>query len=233
MWTWAAILTVIAVVAAVVFWLTQLVPANVFVNSAREIPNLQGVSQETAVETLKELNLVPVPVVEPNDEYPAEQVFKTYPAAGETVETGSTVRVHVSSGPLQAEVPDLQGKTVEEATEILADLGLTVGLTDTVDHATVPGGSVISSAPEAGSELISGSSVDLTVSSGKVAVPDVQGMTMNTARDMLSSTGVNIEETPDSSCPQQPDLPVINQSAVGPVEQRSTVTVFYCSGSNG
>src|SRR5699024_6847393 len=141
--------TVIAVVAAVVFWLTQLVPANVFVNSAREIPNLQGVSQETAVETLKELNLVPVPVVEPNDEYPAEQVFKTYPAAGETVETGSTVRVHVSSGPLQAEVPDLQGKTVEEATEILADLGLTVGLTDTVDHATVPGESVISSAPEA------------------------------------------------------------------------------------
>ncbi|WP_369807983.1 Stk1 family PASTA domain-containing Ser/Thr kinase [Leucobacter chinensis] len=230
MWTWAAILTVVAVVVAVIFWLTQLVPPNTLINSAREIPDLEGTTEKVAMQTLEDLDLVAVPVSEPNDDIAAESVFKTYPAAGEVVEVGTTVKVYVSSGPFMATLPDLSGKSIEDATEKLNDLGLTVGLTNELDDPSIPGGSVISSSPAEGELVLTGSAVDLTVSNGKVTVPDVKGMSMPTAQEMLDPTGVNIEQEGDSSCGQINDLPVINQSVVGQVEQRSTVTLFYCSG---
>lgn len=230
MWTWAAILTVVAVVVAVVFWLTQLVPPNTFINTAREIPDLEGTSQEVALKTLSDMDLVAVPISEPNDDVDADSVFKTYPAAGETVEVGTTVKVYVSSGPLMATIPDLSGISLDEATEKLAALGLTVGLTTEVNHPNVPGDSVISTKPAEGELLITGSAVDLTISNGKVVVPDVKGMSMPTALQMLDDVRVNVDQVGDSSCGQVNDLPVINQSVIGEVEQRASVTVFYCSG---
>lgn len=230
MWTWAAILTVVAVVAAVIFWLTQLVPPNTFANNAREIPDLIGSSEEVALETLRELDLVPVPVGEPNDEVAADRVFETYPAAGEIVEVGSTVKVHVSTGPLMASIPNLAGKTAEEAAEALQEIGLQVGLTAEINDPSLPAGTVIATTPASGEELTTGSRVDLTVSNGKVLVPDVKGYDMPTALQMLESTRLTIDQVPESSCTQQNNLPVIAQSAVGEVEQRGSLTLYYCGG---
>ena len=230
MWTWAAILTVIAVVAAVIFWLTQLVPPETFANNSRTIPDLSGSSEEVALDTLKELDLVAVPVGQPNDDVAADRVFETNPAAGEIVEVGTTVRVLISTGPLMATIPDLSSQSAEEATKTLEELGLGVGLTAAVNHPTIASGSVISTTPEAGEELTTGSSVDLTVSNGRVSVPDVKGYDMPTALQMLDGTSLSISEVPEPSCQQQNNLPVIAQSAIGEVEQRSSLTLYYCGG---
>lgn len=230
MWTWAAILTVIAVVAAVVFWLTQLVPPNTFMNNSREIPQLEGTSQTVAFETLEALDLVPVPVKESHDDVAVDSVIETNPAAGETVEVGTTVKIHVSSGPLMTKVPHLSGKTVEEATETINDLGFSVGLTAEVNDPAIAGGSIISTSPAAGEELPTGSRIDLTVSNGLVMVRDVKGMSMPTALEMLEPTRLSVHQLPEESCTQQNDLPVIHQSAIGEVEQRSSITLYFCAG---
>lgn len=230
MWTWAAILTVIAVVAAVIFWLTQLVPSNILVNNTREIPDLTGTTQEFALETLQQLDLVGVPVTTPDDDVPLDQVIETDPGVGAMVETGTTVKVHVSLGPLKASVPNLSGMTVETATKQLEDRGFSVGLTSTVDDPIIPTGSVISTDPGEGEELVAGSPVDLTVSSGKITVPDVRGMTMATARELLEPTRLQVQEVGDTSCPQQDNLPIVNQSTTGQVDQRSNLTIYYCAG---
>lgn len=230
MWTWAAILTVIAVVAAVIYWLVQISGSELTITTTREIPDLTGTTEEVAVQTLRELDLVAVAVDESHEEIPSGSVIGTYPEAGEVVEVGTTVRVLVSSGPVRAIVPDLHGLPLADATEELERLGLIVGLTSTVDDPVIPGGSVIESSPGPGEEIDNGSSVDLTISSGKVMVPDVKGTTMASAREMLERINVFAQEIPNTSCSQQPNLPIIGQSVVGHVEQRSVVEIYYCAG---
>ncbi|HUH52835.1 MAG TPA: Stk1 family PASTA domain-containing Ser/Thr kinase [Microbacteriaceae bacterium] len=230
MWTWAAILTVMAVVGAVVFWITQLSAIDLTPQNTREIPDLSNVSQEVALDTLQQQNLVGIPIPQTDSEVPANMVISTDPAAGVIVETGQTVKLYVSSGPVEAVVPRIEGLPLKDATEELKNLGLQVGLTSTVDDPVVKGGSVISVNPAPGEKLPAGSSVDLVISSGKVTVPDVKGQSMAMAQTLLEPTRLLVEETPEPSCPQQANLPIINQSVVGQVEQFSTIQIYYCSG---
>ena len=60
-------------------------------------------------------------------------------------------------------------------------------------------------------------------------VPDVKGNTMAAAREQLEKINVVAQEIPNTSCDQQPNLPIIGQSVVGQVEQRSVVEIYYCA----
>lgn len=234
MWTWVAILTVVAVIAAVVFWLVNLAPAEFSPQSSRTIPTLENVQEQAAMDALRDLDLVPVPVEESHETVAAGAVIRTDPEEGAVVDVGTTVTLFVSIGPEQAEVPDLTRLSVEDATTALEELGLTVGLTSTVDDPIAPGGSVLSTSPNAGTTLASGESVDLVVSSGKVTIPDVIGQTMTAANLLLADQlRLNVRPIADPSCLQQANLPIIWQSAVGQADQRSGVDIGYCSGGAG
>ena len=54
-------------------------------------------------------------------------VISTSPRAGQTAPKGSTVTVVVSAGPATVTVPDLTGRTVEQARQSLAAVGLRIG----------------------------------------------------------------------------------------------------------
>jgi beta-lactam-binding protein with PASTA domain/tRNA A-37 threonylcarbamoyl transferase component Bud32 len=58
---------------------------------------------------------------------PAGEVTRTVPAAGASVQKGSSVTVYVSEGPPLVDVPPLGGDTVAQATTALESRGLTVG----------------------------------------------------------------------------------------------------------
>lgn len=230
MWTWAAILTVVAVVGAVVFWLTQLSPTDLTPNNSRTVPSLVNVSEDAAIETLKALNLVGIPVKQTSDTITAGNVIDSEPAAGVVIESGQTVKIFVSTGPEMTAVPELSGFGLEDAIAEIEASGLIVGMTSTVDDPVVPGGAVIKTSPERGEELPAGSSVDLTISSGKVMVPDVKGQTMAMAQSILEPTRLTVDPVPEPSCDQAANLPIIGQSVIGQVEQRSTISIYYCSG---
>lgn len=230
MWVWVAILTVVAVVAAVVFWLAALAPKTFTPSNTREVPELISVDRDAAFDALMELGLVPVPTELPDEEIPADHVIRTDPAAGERVTTNTTIRVYISTGPESPEVPEIGGMSLADYTATLEGLGLTVGMVTTQDNSDQPGDRVLAVSPEPGSALPRGRAVDVTISSGMVIVPDVTGQSIQAATAMLEGLNLVTSVKPNPGCLQQAGVPVVQQSIVGQQPQGSAIEIQYCSG---
>lgn len=230
MWTWAAILTIAAVIGAVIFWLVMLAPTDIVPSGARAVPQLSGVQQEVAESTLRELQLIPVPVLQEDETVPAGTVIGSDPESGANVSINETIKIFVSSGPHAPEIPDLDRMSLADATKALEDLGLKVGLVNQVDDPDASEGIVLSSSPAAGEKLKTGDTVDLSVATGKVAVPNVVGQSIEVARTMLESQRLSVKQTPRTSCPTESGFPVVEQSAVGQAARASEIELAYCSG---
>jgi serine/threonine-protein kinase len=137
------------------------------------------------------------------------QVYKQAPQVGTDVKRGDQISYWISTGKPQATVPDLSGKTQEQATAALAEVGLELVVAGTEASTMVPAGSVISQDPSAGEKVTRGSSVSVVVSSGSpsptstptptaspttsgVAVPNVYGMQSSAAEQELTALGLQV-----------------------------------------
>ena len=140
---------------------------------------------------------------------------------GSTYADGANITLVVSAGP----VPDVAGKTIEEATATLRGAGLTVGAHVDEFSDTVEKGLLISLVvPESG--LKPGDIVDIVVSKGPdlVDVPNMVGWTIADALAKLSELGfAGSTNTPEE---YQDQLRVKSQSAVGGTKRGSTVMVY-------
>lgn len=234
MWTWAAILTIAAIVIAVVFWLMNLVPNEISPSNVREVPEFENTSRSEAVAALLELDLEVKQVEQTDDKVPNDNVISTDPEAGTTVNVGDEVTLYISTGPEQAPVPGFAGKSQDSYADMLTDLGLTVGKVTTQDHPSEPAGRVLNVSPEVGSKLQAGETVDLTVASGQVDVPDVINQSIDTARNLVSGLGLDLsidaQMSSASGCVYNEQLLVFGQSIVGSNPQGSQLTLSYCAG---
>jgi len=133
------------------------------------VPNVTGLPRAQAEAAITAAGLVPGAVSEPyNPSIPAGNVMYQAPSAGASVSAGTAVDLAVSRGPQPVTVPDLSGLTAEEAQTALAGVGLALGPVTEEASDTIPAGQVIRQAPLAGTSVVPGSSVNLTVSSGPV-----------------------------------------------------------------
>lgn len=116
----------------------------------------------------------------------------TYPAGAFTDPNTSALRGNAKA------LPNLQGKTADEARATISGAGFTY-----VDGGTRPGpgnpGSVTSTSPAAGALLSSGSSVTVYTSDGTQAtVPEIGGDSLGDARSALNDAGfTNVSITED------------------------------------
>lgn len=108
------------------------------------------------------------------------------------------------NGGKQAQVPDVVGKTYEEARIMIEDAGFKVGERSTEYDDEVESGLVLRQTPGANSQAPEGSEIDLVISQGseQVEVPDVLGMTESEARKEFSAKGfildnIDVEESED------------------------------------
>jgi hypothetical protein len=76
--------------------------------------------------------------------------------------------IHISQTPVA--VPSVVGETQAAATSAITGAGLVLGTVTTQSSSTVPSGSVISESPAAGTQVSTGSAVNLVVSSGSGAL---------------------------------------------------------------
>ena len=116
--------------------------------------------------------------------------------AGDSVVKGTTVAVNVSSGPALRDIPNLVGKTLEEATKTLTDMGLVVVEAPTLGHPEIPAGQISIQLPAAGEKLARGGTVTLTVSKGQVTtlIPSIYGKDFATVKARLEKYGMVIGE---------------------------------------
>ena len=87
-------------------------------------------------------------------------------------------------------MPDLTGKTTEEASRLLEESGLELDpVVKEEESDTVDDGAVVSQNPSAGSQVSKGTKVVITVSTGKaqVRVPTITGMKWEQAQDNITS----------------------------------------------
>ncbi|MFJ9695154.1 Stk1 family PASTA domain-containing Ser/Thr kinase [Kitasatospora sp. NPDC101183] len=128
-----------------------------------------------------------------SESVPAGQVISTDPGIGARTRKSDTVTVTVSKGPKRITVPDVTGRSADQAASALTGVQLIKGNVTETYSDTVAEGVVISSAPAAGQQLPENSSVALVVSKGMVPVPDVTGMSKDDAQKALQAAGFTMQ----------------------------------------
>ena len=117
------------------------------------------------------------------------EIIKQDPASGTKIKKGGTVKLEVVSKGMMAEIPEIYGKTLVEATELLQTAGFTELDAQTQFSATATPGTVLRSDPEQGTEADTSSPIMLYVatdtSNEKVTVPDVVGMNYYTDKSSV------------------------------------------------
>ena len=92
-------------------------------------------------------------------------------------------------------VPDVKGKTLEEATAIIEKAGFAVGTTNSVHDDSVAAGSVVSQDPTAGTKKPAGTKINLNISQGteQVTVPDITNKTPDEAQQLADKAGLTLK----------------------------------------
>jgi eukaryotic-like serine/threonine-protein kinase len=154
------------------------------------VPSVIGLERKLAVKKIEDQGLQADVATGVGTAEDRGKVIDQNPDGGTRIEEGGTVRILVSIGPEQVEVPDVVGKPLDEATQTLANAGFR-WTTKRVFSPDVPEGEVIKQNPKPGEQAETGASVTLTVSRGQelAAVPDVLQQTRPSAESELRSAG--------------------------------------------
>ncbi|HOW86954.1 MAG TPA: PASTA domain-containing protein [Candidatus Aminicenantes bacterium] len=116
---------------------------------------------------------------EPSDRLDRGLIVRQDPAAGSRVRITRPVQVFISSGSGTATVPDLAGRTLDEALTLLQSVGLTKGQLSQVHTSQRPAGRVLDQRPAPGAVVERGGAVGLLLSQGDVdpryVMPDLIG----------------------------------------------------------
>ena len=166
-----------------------------------EVPSFLGknIQDVLASDAYPDFNLVEGEHVY-NEKYDEGQVCDQSIKGGKKVVAGTTIRLTVSKGPQTSTMPNLIGKTQQEAVSLLDQLELNLSVSyEFQESDDVEEGKVISTEPVAGTTLSYGGSVKVIVSQGEgtttVTVPSVIGLEEQDAIDALERENLKVKVT--------------------------------------
>ena len=152
----------------------------------------------------------------------------TVPAEGSSLDPNSDITLNISEGPSVITIPaDLPGRTEAAARDVLRQKGLAGAPGTTMANSpTVPAGIVITTKPAPGQNVAPGSTVEIIVSTGKVAVPQLVGLPRADAEAALKALGLGMNATEVENSQVEPGK-VTGQAdaAEALVEQGKTIAV--------
>ena len=140
---------------------------------------------------------------------------------GATLPHNTTITVTVSQGPKPVTMPDIVGKTKDEAQQALDDLRLTTNWTESFDD-KIPQGQVISASVNSGDTLHWGDSVDVVVSKGPetITLPNYVGQKASDTKAALEKLGFTVKVSSQLTLDSNQDKKVASQDPVGGTEVR-------------
>jgi serine/threonine-protein kinase len=123
---------------------------------------------------------------------PKDTVLAIRPAIGARAPEGSTVELVVSRGPQPMAAPQLVGLTLDAARALVGKSGITLNVDQQTANDMIPANTIVSQSLSAGSNVTSGSTIGVTVSTGPalVAVPDVGGKSPADAAALVQQMGL-------------------------------------------
>lgn len=155
----------------------------------QNLPNVVGQQFDAAREQLRDFE-----VASPEKEFSSEEegtVLRQSPAAGTMVRTGSRVQLVISKGPEKFSIPDgLQGLTANEAQKRLKEIGFKniVIATKRKDDTEYKADEVAEVSPSPGTSLRADEEISLTLSSGKITLPNLTGLTRDEAIRVITTS---------------------------------------------
>jgi serine/threonine-protein kinase len=127
------------------------------------VPTVTGMTRSAAQALLEKEGFDVGDVQQAQSNSPPGTVIGTRPAAGSAVSTPSSVSIVVSSGAPAPSMPDLMGRDVGAARQVLTQLGVkSVSITREQNNLGTPG-TVIGQSPVSGATIAPGSTVTLRV----------------------------------------------------------------------
>jgi len=173
-----------------------------------QIPVVVGMDRYTAIDRLEALGLNVLVEEEPTDDTTkVNYIQRQEPASGNIVDPGTTVTIWVAVPNNTVLVPSLLGLSQTAAENVLIQLGLVPKVTEV--NSSLPGGTVLTQNPQAGTPVEAGSEVQIEVSNAPeqnmVAVPPVAqvGLSLAQATNLLTQYHLDATaeyyETSDSS----------------------------------
>ena len=146
------------------------------------VPAVTGQSPADAQAALERLGFAVNVKHQYDESVPVDGVIGTDPAGGTNVPRDSTLQLLVSDGPAPVPVPDVGGKSFDDASQALTAAGFTVARADDFD-ATIALGKVIRTDPAANQPASRGAQVTIHVSKGPetVKVPNLVGQSLDAA----------------------------------------------------
>jgi beta-lactam-binding protein with PASTA domain/predicted Ser/Thr protein kinase len=223
-WPWFAIgILTLALVGALLY----VVLSGTLTAEKKEVPRVTG-KQLVEARALMERAGFEVQTERVRSSQPFDQVVDQDPNPGEEADSGSTVTLEVSDGPGTVLVPPVANLRQGQAIKELEDAGLKVTV-DSEPSDKVKKDFAVRTVPPEGKEVTKGTRVRLLVSSGpeQVAVPDVTGLSRESAEARLRDEGFSV-----SVAEQESDVPegdVISQNPAGGTQltsgEKVTITV--------
>ena len=127
-----------------------------------------------------------------SDDVETGSVTRSDPEGGSSVHKRAQVQLYVSKGVDMKTVPELTGKSQDEAQRSLTEAGLAVGAVTDAYSEDVPQGQVISQSVAAGTSLAHDSAVDIVLSKGRqpLTVPTLSGLSASAAKSAIEDLGL-------------------------------------------
>ncbi|MDP9884142.1 serine/threonine-protein kinase [Sinomonas atrocyanea] len=193
------------------------------------VPAVSNMSETEAALKLQSLGLQPN-ISHPKDPtVPKGTAIRTVPDAGTQLAKGSSISLEISDGPANATIPtSIIGATESGARSTLQALGLQVKPRSILaNDPKAPYGTVIATKPGPGQTVGLGTEVELTVSTGKVSVPNLRGMAVADAQKALADRGLKAAVQEQENANAAPGTVTYQDPAAdGSVDQGGTVTLI-------
>lgn len=193
-----------------------------------EMPNVMGYTEEKAIEILDEAHIPYEIEREYSATFEAGVVMSQSILAGEEVKEGDRVKLVISKGKEEVDVPSVVGKTAEEAKQTLLNAGFQVEEDEEYSE-DVEENLVISQTPEGATKAEKGSTITIVISKGeevKVAkVPNLKKKTITEAEQMLSEVNLKLGNVTQEYSDSIPEGKVISQSVDAGLEVKEGTEV--------
>jgi serine/threonine-protein kinase len=162
------------------------------------LPALEGSTELDAMRALEDVDFEVNVIRQPDETIPKDTVVTWGTPAGDRpseLPKGTTVDLVVSDGPAPRTIPDLSGEGFDAVKAHFEGMGLQVARVDRFSS-EIEKGLVISTEPQPGFTVERGATITVAVSQGPdlVAVPSVQGLTLDQAVAALQDAGLESGE---------------------------------------
>ena len=177
----------------------HVVVSSALVGDKIKVPDVSGMSEDDARSRLQQegFKKIATPQYEYSDSVAEGDVIGTTPAANAEATEDTEIVMRVSKGTEKKTVPNLIGMMDADAQSAILAEGLVVGSVGYEYNDDVPEGQVYAQSVDGGKKVAPGTAVGISVSNGpkpaeKVEVPPVTDMSLENARQLLSSAGLSV-----------------------------------------